>query len=279
MKHFMLDGFNSVQSKLDDMRYLYDFIVQTVNELNMSPIMPPMLLPYYHGDTAEDNGVSAFVLLCGGHFTIHTFTYRECYFADILYPEHYDTRRLTGKFREKLPFNCRIHPTILDRRLQMEQIEIDVNKPLEDQVGINTEEDFGPHFFAEVKNVKGNISMDSLFNMLEGLPKAVHMTPIMRPYVLKDKANNPSYISGMTMIAESHIAIHYEIESKTLYVDIFSCKFQANWKEFKGTLEKYFNSQIVFHFIARGSKYQSKADLSERKHKYDNWLDVVGYEK
>ena len=65
--------------------------------LGLEPAMPPFLLPYYNGVVAEDCGISAFVVLRGGHFTLHTFSFREAYFADIVFPAEFDTARVRAQ--------------------------------------------------------------------------------------------------------------------------------------------------------------------------------------
>ena len=276
MRHFMIDGFHSVQSKLDDMKYIYDFLIQTVDELDMKPIMPPYLLPYFHGKKSEDNGISAFVLLNGGHFTIHTFTYRECFFADLVYPEYYNTKKLLNQFETKFPCLKKPHHEFLDRRFATDKISIDKNKALSEQIAIEMR-DFGPHFFAGARDVKQKITMELIFDILEELPAAMGMSPIMRPYVLKNSHKNPTYISGIITIAESHISIHYDMSLNQLYIDLFSCEFNLLWDVFKKALEMHFGPEIEITYVPRGKKYEIKGDLEERELRHNKWLDNVGY--
>ena len=50
------------------------------------------------------------------------------------------------------------------------------------------------------------------------------MTPITRPFVVYDKIDDPQFISGIIVIAESHISIHYDTKTNKLYFDMFTCR-------------------------------------------------------
>ena len=65
-----------------------------VYKLELSPIAPPNIIPYYYGKVKEDIGISAILLLEGGHVTIHTFPKRECYFIDCFTPDDFDENML-----------------------------------------------------------------------------------------------------------------------------------------------------------------------------------------
>ena len=260
MIHIMLDAYRTTQTKLDDMMFLYEVINKITYQLQVKPIMPPMLIPYYYGTSPEDNGISAFVFLLGGHFTIHTFSYRECYFIDLLYDGNFDCDNFIALVKQDLPCND-FRIKVLDRESKFEN-NIDSQK--------SSKEDFGPHLFARVETQK-NISMDSLFDLFETLPYDVNMTPIMRPYLLKSSKNNPKYLSGIILVAQSHIAMHYNIETKALFIDMFSCTF-TDFKPFKNSLEKYFETDIHFELISRGSKHEfARTDTESRRIIYNSW--------
>ena len=104
MKHTMLDCYGSVESKLDDVKYINNLLNHIAYELNMICVAPPFLLPYYYGVDPEDIGISAFLFLKGGHITIHTFPLRECYFVDMVYDSDYDTNKAYQLFKRLLPF-------------------------------------------------------------------------------------------------------------------------------------------------------------------------------
>jgi S-adenosylmethionine/arginine decarboxylase-like enzyme len=71
----------------------------------LNPIAPPNIIPYYYGKVKEDIGISAFILLEGGHVTIHTFPKRECYFIDCFTQRDFDEEFLYDYLYKSLPFD------------------------------------------------------------------------------------------------------------------------------------------------------------------------------
>jgi S-adenosylmethionine/arginine decarboxylase-like enzyme len=256
----MIDAYRSVQSKLDDIKYIYELITKITHYLDIKPIMPPMVIPYYYGTVPEDNGISAFVMLEGGHFTIHTFSYRECYFADLLYADFFDSEKLSDLLQRELP-SGKYTQKSFDRRFKSE---------ISNELDGDHREDFGPHLLARVQ-LDHPISMETLFDLFESLPYDLNMLPIMRPYILKSSKKNPSYLSGMTLIAQSHIAVHHKYEDNILYIDMFSCSF-TDFSKFMDVINDYMGTNVDFELIIRGSKHDYiKSDLERRVTRYGAW--------
>ena len=198
MWHIMLDAYGCKTEKSNDLRGIYETIYRVINYLSLDTIMPPVLVPYYYGSVREDDGISAFVLLKGGHFTIHTFPERECYFIDILYDGFINENKLIYILNQELPFEEN-KINIVDRRFNIEnQFRIE---------DINELVDFGPHYLIQVSSA--DFSMEKIFHFLDQLPAEINMDPIFRPVVITDKIHEYSIISGITVIAQSHIAVHY----------------------------------------------------------------------
>src|SRR5574343_706393 len=65
-----------------------------------------------------------------------------------------------------------------------------------------------------------------IYRFLDELPAIIGMTRIMPPYVFRYKAPaaTDSGISGVVLIAESHISIHTYPWHHYLSMDVFSCK-------------------------------------------------------
>lgn len=65
-----------------------------------------------------------------------------------------------------------------------------------------------------------------VYNFLNDMPESVGMTKIMPPYVFSYSGLKPEDcgVSGIVLIAESHISIHTFQEKFYASVDIFSCK-------------------------------------------------------
>jgi len=210
--HFTLDGFGGHRSRYDDIRLVQELCEELPNALGLSPIMPPMLLPYYNGVEADDCGISAFVMLAGGHLTLHTFSVRECYFADLVTPE---------------PLNPELAEKLFVQGLPADYVDAQMTHRTQSQrIAINPNRDFGPHLMIDIEGYQGPRDMDGLFELMDTLPERLNMTPIMRPYVLPSyTASGEKVLSAVTMIAESHVALHWFAQSNRAYFDVFSCKF------------------------------------------------------
>ena len=60
---------------------------------------------------------------------------------------------------------------------------------------------------AEINSSK-SLNMDELFGFLENTAYDINMDPITRACVMKSTISNPRYLSGIIVIAQSHIALH-----------------------------------------------------------------------
>ncbi|MFM7458476.1 MAG: S-adenosylmethionine decarboxylase [bacterium] len=88
---------------------------------------------------------------------------------------------------------------------------------------------FGPHLVMEAYGCDRRLMTDieSMIDLLDSLPGKMDMTKIMPPYAFKYKGKVPEEwgLSGVVLIAESHIALHtFPDQNGFLTVDIFSCK-------------------------------------------------------
>ncbi len=88
---------------------------------------------------------------------------------------------------------------------------------------------FGPHLMMEASGCKKETLMDMglLSELLDRLPGQMEMTKIMPPYCFKfqdGEVKEDWGLSGVVLIAESHIAIHTFPDKGFITVDIFSCK-------------------------------------------------------
>jgi S-adenosylmethionine/arginine decarboxylase-like enzyme len=266
MYHFVMDAFNGYRSRLDDIMLVHEILEEIPLKLGIKTVMPPFVLPYYNGVIPEDCGISAFVFLAGGHFTIHTFSFREAYFVDLLCPEPFDAGKLEGLIKGAFPAE-RITSNLLEReRRESYPTKIEINEAL----------DFGPHVFLDFKDYKGPQTMDALFELFDTMPFKIGMTPIIRPYVMKNMIGNEQVTSILTMIAESHISLHYFEKSKKAYLDLFSCRF-FDYNTVIGKLKQVFDSEVINEtLIARGSKYhQFKSVADALAINSRSWLDNV----
>lgn len=266
MYHFVMDAFNGFRSRLDDIMLIHEVLEEIPLKLGMKTVMTPFILPYYNGVIPEDCGISTFEFLEGGHFTIHTFSFREAYFVDLLSPEPFDSHRLESMIRAAFPAD-----NITSFTLKRED-----KNSYPKKIRINEELDFGPHLFLEFDDYNGPTSMDDLFDLFDEMPFKIGMTPIMRPYAVRNKIANEKVTSILTMIAESHISLHYFEESRRAYLDLFSCRF-FDYNEVIEKLKQLFKSNFINEtLISRGSKYQHfKKNPASQAFNSRAWLNNV----
>jgi S-adenosylmethionine decarboxylase len=87
---------------------------------------------------------------------------------------------------------------------------------------------FGPHITLDLSgcNVDKLKDLQLHFDLLNTLPEKIGMTKITQPYVFPYSGLVPEDkgITGIVIIAESHISVHSFEEKKYCFVDIFSCR-------------------------------------------------------
>lgn len=87
---------------------------------------------------------------------------------------------------------------------------------------------FGPHLTLDLYgcNKKKLKDVGFVYEFLDQMPQMIGMTKIMPPYTFQYSGLKPEDwgVSGIVLIAESHISIHTFPEKGFASVDIFSCK-------------------------------------------------------
>lgn len=87
---------------------------------------------------------------------------------------------------------------------------------------------FGPHLLMEASGCDRSTLEDTqlITTLLDNLPNKMGMTKIFPPHVFTYHGEVPDDwgVSGIVLIAESHLAFHTFPEKGFLTVDIFSCK-------------------------------------------------------
>ena len=240
-RHYMLDAYGCLIEQANSIMTVNDLLVNISNELSLEPIMPPFIVPYYYCDDAEDVGISAFCFCAGGsHSTIHTFPYRACYFVDILTDRFFEEDEVTQMIQKQI-YASNISVKVVDRRLNEEKgSEID------------TKYDFGPHYTVTVNDI--DVTLEDVYCWLDTIAPEINMQAIARPYVVYDKTQDPKYISGALVVAQSHIAFHYSIEERVANIDIFSCSFLEN-NAVEDIIHRSFGFDTQINLWARGSKH------------------------
>lgn len=242
MRHMMLDCYGAPNFNLDNAMGIYDLLNGIANIAELSPVAPPSLVPYYYGSDPEDVGISAYLFLRGGHITIHTFSKRECYFVDIMTPEFFNSDSVYKYLSVNLPFDKAIsNYRVNDRR---------VNDTQDDEVD---ELDFGPHLVGRIVP-REPVTLDSAFSALERLAIAADMQPITRANVIKDRLENPAYVQGIILIAQSHISLYYDLQENVIYFDLFSCAY-FDFSKVDVIVKELLGEPECIRLVCRGDKY------------------------
>lgn len=119
---------------------------------------------------------------------------------------------------------------------------------------------FGPHLVLELYGCdeQATRSVEITADILDKLPDEIGMTKIMPPYVFKykGKVEEEWGVSGVVLIAESHIAVHtFPDQNGFIAVDIFSCK-DFDVELATATIEKYYKpTKTDSKFFMRGREY------------------------
>lgn len=99
-----------------------------------------------------------------------------------------------------------------------------------------------------------------VYDLLDSFPGEIGMTKIAPPYVFRYIGSKPEDwgISGLVLIAESHISIHTFVDRALVNIDVFSCKaFDAKMVTEK-LQQKLQLTRIRSYLLDRGLEY---ADL------------------
>ena len=116
--------------------------------------------------------------------------------------------------------------------------------------------EFGPHITIDLKGCPYEIlcNYELHFNYLKMLPALIQMTPIIQPYVFPYAGLFPEDkgITGIVIIAESHISVHSFEEKGYSFIDIFSCKDFNIQKAIDLTIETFKPLDNEIHIVKRG---------------------------
>ena len=125
---------------------------------------------------------------------------------------------------------------------------------------------FGQHLM--VDGYGGNrrklASLDLVYQFLDSYPGEIDMKKIMPPYVFKYYGVKPEDwgVSGVVLIAESHISIHTFPEKNYLSVDIFSCR-EFNIEQAASYIKELFElDKMELNLLDRGLEFPKDVELA-----------------
>lgn len=121
---------------------------------------------------------------------------------------------------------------------------------------------YGPHLMLDLADCNPMIlnDLDACFTMLNDLPEKIGMTKITQPYVFRYSGPVPedAGITGVTVIAESHISVHTYPQKGFVFVDLFSCK-PFDVERATEYVVRFFESKSpAIHVQERGGAFPSR---------------------
>lgn len=209
----VLDGYECDVDPCDDLMRVWDLLDTLPDELGLAKASVPYAIPYYRGKNPEECGITGMVYSALGHITIHTFSKKRTLFLDITSPHTFNAELAYERVASEFAVRQCEYITPARRGIEGRLA------PVEDRC-------FGPHLTIDIAEYDApKFGMKELFDALSELPADVNMTRIMTPYVIRyEMEEGEPALSGMVLIAESHISFHLLPELRKGYVDLFSCK-------------------------------------------------------
>jgi S-adenosylmethionine decarboxylase len=118
---------------------------------------------------------------------------------------------------------------------------------------------FGPHLTLDLTGCPKEIleNYELHFNYLKILPEMIGMTPIIQPYVFPYSGLVPEDrgITGIVIIAESHLSVHSFQEKNYTFIDIFSCKDFDIRRAIEYTIDIFKPMAFTQNIVQRGTDF------------------------
>lgn len=123
---------------------------------------------------------------------------------------------------------------------------------------------FGVHFMVDAYDADPDLMRDKtkIKNALLEIPVKLDMHTISEPLVVEVGPNNkkdPGGVSGMVLIAESHLSFHTFPNRGFVTIDIYTCKDELDSEALISELKNLFGfTDYETHFIRRGMRYPTE---------------------
>jgi S-adenosylmethionine decarboxylase len=121
------------------------------------------------------------------------------------------------------------------------------------------DEPFGPHLTLDLKGCPREVleNYKLHFDYLKKLPEMIGMTPITQPYVFpySGLVSEDKGITGIVIIAESHLSIHSFEDKGYTFIDMFSCKDFDVDAAIKYTIELFKPQSYDMNLVKRGKDF------------------------
>ncbi len=125
---------------------------------------------------------------------------------------------------------------------------------------------FGPHLMIDGLEANPEKLRDAelVRRVLNELPEEMGMTKVLPPFVHAYGPEGEEGVTGVVIIAESHIAIHTFPKKRFLSVDIFSCKAFDMAKVLRYLTEVFEIGRYETYMIHRGKEFPKDPELARQ---------------
>lgn len=128
---------------------------------------------------------------------------------------------------------------------------------------------FGPHLMLDCSecNLEKISDVAYVFDVLNRLPDFIGMTKITQPYVFPYSGLVPEDkgVTGVVIIAESHLSFHSFVEKDYFFFDLFSCKpFNVDLAR-QFIMDAFEVKKAETHYVERGLDFPRSEAPSPRQ--------------
>lgn len=127
---------------------------------------------------------------------------------------------------------------------------------------------FGPHLMIDGyhANAAKLADFELVRRVLEELPLEMEMTKVLPPIVQRytEQPGHAEGVTGVVLIAESHIAIHTFPGQRFISVDIFSCKEFDLGKALGSVVRRFEIGRYETYLINRGKEYPKDVEIARQ---------------
>lgn len=123
----------------------------------------------------------------------------------------------------------------------------------------------GPHLMLDCHGCNPDkiADLSYIFNFLDELPDKIGMTKITQPYVFPYSGLVPEDkgVTGIVIIAESHLSFHSFTEKDYFFFDLFSCMPFDMERTRKFVLDVFEVKEADTHYIERGRGFPRSRNI------------------
>ncbi len=128
-----------------------------------------------------------------------------------------------------------------------------------------TQGGFGPHLMMDCRgvNLERTRDMAYIWQFLDTLPDKIGMTKITQPYVFPYSGLYPEDegVTGVVVIAESHITFHSFTRKDYFFFDLFSCKDFDVDRVIREVIDAFDVRDPQIHRVDRGLSFPRHATV------------------